>query len=38
MVEGRYEAAAVVGVLVVLLTCGVAVVSRILGLRLGIRQ
>jgi iron(III) transport system permease protein len=38
MVEGRYEAAAVVGVIVVLLTTGIALVARIFGLRLGVRE
>jgi iron(III) transport system permease protein len=38
MVEGRYEAAAVVGVIVVLLTTGIALVARIFGLRLGVRD
>ncbi len=37
MVEGRYEAAAVVGTIVVLLTTGVALAARALGLRVGIR-
>jgi iron(III) transport system permease protein len=37
MVEGRYEAAAVVGVIVVLLTTGIALVARIFGLRVGVR-
>jgi hypothetical protein len=37
MVEGRYESAAVVGVLVVLLTTGVAIVGRTIGLRFGLR-
>ncbi len=36
MVDGQYEAAAVIGVIVVLLTTGVAVLARALGLRLGI--
>ena len=35
MVDGRYEAAAVVGVVV--LTTGVAILGRALGLRLGLR-
>ena len=38
MVEGRYEAAAVVGVLVVLLTTGIALIARVLGLRVGVRD
>jgi iron(III) transport system permease protein len=38
MVEGRYEAAAVVGVIVVLLTTGIALIARIFGLRLGVRD
>jgi iron(III) transport system permease protein len=38
MVEGRYESAAVVGVLVVLLTTGVAIVGRAIGLRFGLRN
>jgi iron(III) transport system permease protein len=37
MVDGQYEAAAVVGVIVVVLTTGVAILARTLGLRLGIR-
>jgi ABC-type Fe3+ transport system permease subunit len=37
MVEGRYESAAVLGVLVVLLTTGVAIVGRAIGLRFGLR-
>jgi iron(III) transport system permease protein len=35
MVDGQYEAAAVVGVIVVLLTTGMAIVGRIFGLRMG---
>ena len=38
MVDGRYEAAAVVGVIVMLLTCGVALLARLFGLKLGIRN
>jgi iron(III) transport system permease protein len=38
MVEGRYEAAAVVGVIVVLLTTGIALVARVFGLRVGVRD
>jgi iron(III) transport system permease protein len=38
MVEGRYEAAAVVGVIVVLLTTGIALVARVFGLRVGVRE
>ena len=37
MVDGRYEAAAVVGVIVMLLTSGVALLARLFGLKLGIR-
>ena len=37
MVDGRYEAAAVVGVIVMLLTSGVALFARLFGLKLGIR-
>ncbi len=37
MVEGRYEAAAVVGVIVVLLTTGMALLARVLGLRVGLQ-
>ncbi len=37
MVDGQYEAAAVVGVIVVVLTTGVAVLARAFGLRLGVR-
>ena len=38
MVEGRYEAAAVVGVIVVLMTTGIAFFVRILGQRVGLRD
>ncbi len=38
MVEGRYEAAAVVGVIVVLLTTGIALIARALGLRVALRE
>ncbi|HLH23785.1 MAG TPA: iron ABC transporter permease [Chloroflexota bacterium] len=38
MVEGRYEAAAVVGVIVVLLTTGIALVARVFGLRVAVRD
>jgi iron(III) transport system permease protein len=38
MVEGRYEAAAVVGVLVVVITTGVALTARLLGRNTGIGQ
>jgi len=38
MVSGRYESAAVVATIVMLLTTGVAVLARILGLRIGIRR
>ncbi len=37
MIDGRYEPAAVIGVVVVLMTTGVAVVGRSVGLRFGIR-
>ncbi|HEY2990233.1 MAG TPA: iron ABC transporter permease [Candidatus Binatia bacterium] len=37
MVSGRYESAAVVATIVMLLTTGVALVARVLGLRVGIR-
>ncbi|HEY7064144.1 MAG TPA: iron ABC transporter permease [Chloroflexota bacterium] len=37
MVDGQYEAAAVVGVIVVVLTTGVAILARAFGLRLGVR-
>jgi len=37
MVDGRYEAAAVVGIIVLLLTTGVALLARLFGLRIGIR-
>jgi iron(III) transport system permease protein len=37
MIDGRYEPAAVIGVVVVLMTTGVAVAGRSLGLRFGIR-
>ena len=38
LVESRYESAAVVGIIVVLLTAGVALISRLLGLRTGIER
>lgn len=38
MVEGRYEAAAVTGVLVVVLTTGVAIIGRLAGMRFGVRD
>jgi iron(III) transport system permease protein len=38
MVEGRYETAAVVSLVVILMTTGVAVLARSLGLRIGIRN
>jgi iron(III) transport system permease protein len=38
MIAGRYESAAVVSTLGVLLTTGVAVVARIIGLRIGIES
>ena len=38
MVEGRYEAAAVVGVLVVVITTGVALTARLLSRNAGIGQ
>ena len=37
MVSGRYESAAVVATIVMLLTTGVALIARFLGLRVGIR-
>jgi iron(III) transport system permease protein len=37
MIEGRYEAAAVISVIVVIMTTGVAFLARLLGLRLGVR-
>jgi iron(III) transport system permease protein len=37
MVEGRWESAAVISVVVVTLTTGVAFIARLLGLRLGVR-
>jgi iron(III) transport system permease protein len=36
MVDGRYEVAAVVGMIVVMLTIGVAIMARMLGRRFGI--
>ncbi|HYU17186.1 MAG TPA: iron ABC transporter permease [Chloroflexota bacterium] len=36
MVEGRYEAAAVVGVIIVAITTAVALLARVLGLRVGL--
>ena len=38
MVDSRYESAAVVGVIVVVLTAGIALISRLLGLRAGIER
>lgn len=38
LVESRYESAAVIGVIVVLLTTGIALISRLLGLRAGIES
>ena len=38
LVESRYESAAVVGIIVVALTAGVALVARLLGLRAGIER
>ena len=38
MVQGSYESAAVVGVIVVLLTTGIALVARLLGLRVGLQS
>jgi iron(III) transport system permease protein len=38
LVESRYESAAVVGIIVVALTTGVALISRLLGLRTGIER
>ena len=37
MVDGRYEAAAVVGIIVLLLTTGMALLARLVGLRISIR-
>ena len=37
MVEGRYETASVVGVIVIFMTIGVAILARVFGLRLGVR-
>ena len=37
MVDGRYEAAAVAGVIVTVLTSGLALLARFFGLRLGVR-
>jgi hypothetical protein len=37
MVSGRYESAAVVATMVALLTAGVALMGRTLGLRVGLR-
>ncbi|HLA28415.1 MAG TPA: hypothetical protein VJZ49_11025, partial [Syntrophales bacterium] len=37
MADARYEAAAVVGTVVVILTVGVALIARFFGLRLGLR-
>lgn len=38
MVEGRYETASVVGVIVIVMTIGVALIARLSGLRLGLRN
>jgi iron(III) transport system permease protein len=38
LVDSRYESAAVVGVIVVALTTGVALIARVLGLRAGIEH
>ena len=38
LVESRYESAAVIGIIVVALTTGIALISRILGLRTGIES
>ena len=38
MVEGRTEDAAVISVIVIVMTTGVAFLARLLGLRLGIRH
>jgi len=38
LVESRYESAAVVGIIVVALTTGVGLISRLLGLRVGIER
>jgi len=38
MVEGRYETAAVVSLVVVLMSTGVALLARAFGLRVGIRN
>jgi len=38
LIESRYESAAVIGIIVVALTTGVALISRILGLRTGIES
>ena len=38
LVESRYESAAVIGVVVVVLTTGIALISRLLGLRAGIES
>jgi iron(III) transport system permease protein len=38
LVDSRYESAAVIGIIVVVLTAGVALISRLLGLRTGIEH
>lgn len=38
LIDSRYESAAVVGIIVVLLTTGIALLSRLLGLRAGIER
>ena len=38
IVEGRNETAAVISVIVIVMTTGIAFVARLLGLRLGVRE
>jgi iron(III) transport system permease protein len=38
MVDGRYESASVIGVIIMLMTVGVALIARLLGLRIGVNQ
>jgi hypothetical protein len=38
LVDSRYESAAVIGIIVVALTTGVALLARLLGLRAGIER
>jgi uncharacterized membrane protein YkgB len=37
MMEGRYEVASIIGVIVVMMTVGVALLARLFSARLGVR-